>query len=63
MNTQPKFKSNSDIKLAKTTKRRLEGCDPSFKNDCGCKKKNIQINLSKTFRYNNLNLYKILLIA
>lgn len=38
MNTQPKFKSNIDIKLAKTTKRRLEGCDPSFKNDCGCKK-------------------------
>ena len=36
-NIQPKFNSNSNVKIASTTKKRLEGTCPSFKNDCGCK--------------------------
>ena len=36
-NKQPKFSSNSDVKMSCTTKKRLEGTCPEFKNDCGCK--------------------------
>ena len=36
-NKQPKFNSNSDVKMSCTTKKRLEGTCPEFKNDCGCK--------------------------
>lgn len=38
MNKQPRFSSNSDVKMSSTTKKRIEGCDPSHKNDCSCKK-------------------------
>jgi hypothetical protein len=37
MNKQPKFNSKSNIKMSCTTKRRLEGSDPEFKNDYGSK--------------------------
>lgn len=36
-NKQPKFNSNSDVKMSCTTKKRLEGTCPEFKNNCGCK--------------------------
>ncbi|WP_373600050.1 hypothetical protein [Paraclostridium bifermentans] len=37
MSTRPNYKSNSNVKLTNTTKKRLEGCDPAFKNDCSTK--------------------------
>lgn len=37
MNIQPTYKSNSNVKLTNTTKKRIEGCDPSFKKDFASK--------------------------
>ena len=49
-NKQPKFSSNSDVKMSCTTKKRLEGTCPEFKNDCGCKEdKNKKFILSANF--------------
>ena len=37
-NKQPKFNSNSDVHMACTTKKRLEGTCPGYKGGCKCKK-------------------------
>ena len=50
-NKQPKFNSNSDVKMSCTTKKRLEGTCPEFKMIVVVKKIKIRdtlINLSKS---------------
>ncbi|EPZ57503.1 hypothetical protein H477_2581 [[Clostridium] sordellii ATCC 9714] len=49
-NKQPKFNSNSDVKMACTTKKRLQGTCPEYKDGCQSKEekiKNTQTNLNK----------------
>lgn len=41
-NKQPKFNNNSDVKMAYTTKKRLQGTCPEYKDGCQSKEEKNQ---------------------